>query len=344
MIKAGIVGATGYVGEELIRILLNHKGVEISALSSASHGGEDIADIYPNLKNIISMCCTSDEEVVSKSDVVFTSLPYGLSEKIAEKCAEENKVCIDLGADFRLKNENDYTKWYGKNYEYPKLHENSVYGLPEVYRSKIKNSHIIGNPGCYPTSIILGLMPALKEDIVDVKTIIIDSKSGVTGSGKSLRESSHFPECNENLGPYKIAQHRHTPEIEQVLGDISEKNINITFVPYLIPVNRGILSTIYCSLNKEISIAEIHNIYDKYYCNEKFVRVLELGKTACIRNVKFSNYCDISLHKDDRTGRLIIVSTIDNMTKGSAGQAVQNMNIVLGFAEDEGLNLIPPAF
>lgn len=340
----GIVGATGYAGVELVRLLLNHKKVEIAALSSVSYSGENIADVYGNLKGRISLICSSIEDVVEHSRVVFTSLPHGLSEDISEKCIQNNKICIDLGADFRLEKEEEYKEWYGKDFSKPYLHKLCAYGLPEMYREKIKTAPIIANPGCYPTSILLALMPALKEKILDTHGIIIDSKSGVTGAGRSLALGSHFPECNDSVSPYKIGAHRHIPEIEQVLSHMAEETVNITFVPHLLPINRGILSTIYCSLNEDLDIKQIHEIYKQHYEKESFVRVLDIGSAASIKNVKYSNYCDISLHKDTRTGKLIIVSALDNMVKGSAGQAIQNMNIVLGFKEQEGLDYIPPAF
>ena len=344
MVKVGIIGSTGYVGAELIRLLLNHKKVELSAISSNSFEGQHIENIYGNLKKALSLKCTAAEEVVSSSDVIFTALPHGLSEEIAEKCFQENKVCIDLGADFRLQDENEYSKWYGKAFSKPHIHPLSVYGLPELNRNMIKSSHLIANPSCYPTSIELALMPALKEKFIDTDGIIIDSKSGTTGAGRGLSQTTHFPECNENILPYKINEHRHLPEIQQILSEMAGTCIKVTFVPHLLPVNRGILSTIYCSLNGAQHADKIYEIYKKYYEKESFVRVLNVGETASIRNVKYSNFCDISLHMQDESNRLIIVSAIDNMVKGAAGQAIQNMNIVLGFDEKDGLEFIPPAF
>lgn len=344
MKSIGIVGATGYVGAELIRLLLNHNKVKLTSISSVSYKGEDIANVYNNLKKSISLNLTSESEVVKNSEIIFICLPTGLSEDIAEKCINDNKICIDLGADFRLDKEEDYREWYGEGFKKPHLHSLSCYGLPELYRDKIKSSNIIANPGCFPTSVNLGLMPALKEKLISSQNIIIDSKSGITGSGRALSLASHFAEVSGNFSPYKVAQHRHIPEIEQILSDIAKENIIITFVPHILPINRGILSTIYSSLNVEMTIKEIHEIYREYYKNEKFIRVLDIGNIANIKNVKYSNYCDISLHKDSRTNKLIIVSAIDNMVKGSAGQAIQNMNIVLGLSEEDGLEYIPPAF
>lgn len=344
MVTVGIIGATGYVGVELLRLLINHKKIKVASISSTSFEGESIEKVYANMRKSTTLECTSPDEVLAASQVVFAALPHGLSEDIAEKCVKSNKVCIDLGADFRLESEKEYIRWYGKSFDKPSIHPLSIYGLPELNREKIRHLPIIANPGCYPTSIELGLMPALKEKLIDTKGIIIDSKSGVTGAGRTLSESSHFPACNENINPYKIGTHRHTPEIEQTLSKIAGESVSITFVPHLIPVNRGILSTIYCSMDKAYDIEKIHEIYFNYYKNEPFVRVLDIGSVACLRNIKYSNFCDISIHTDDRTNKLIIASALDNMVKGAAGQAIQNMNIALGFKETEGLEYIPPAF
>lgn len=343
-VKVGIIGATGYAGAELLRILYNHKFVEISGISSVSFEGKNLNEVYPNFYHIIEEKLTDEDKVIEGSDVVFASLPHGLSEAISKKCIEKDVKVIDLGADFRLSDEEDYKYWYGKDYLHKELHALSVYSIPELHRNEIgEGRKIIANPGCYPTSIALGLAPLLVNRLAETENIIIDSKSGVTGAGRSLSQSSHYPECNENFSAYKVASHRHTPEIEETLSKLAKEKITVTFVPHLLPVNRGILSTIYVKY-KGINIDEIYDIYNEFYKNEKFVRVLEKGNTACIRNVKFSNYCDISLHIDKRTDRIIVVSCIDNMVKGAAGQAIQNMNILFGFKEEEGLDVIAPAF
>ncbi|MHC1694507.1 MAG: N-acetyl-gamma-glutamyl-phosphate reductase [Eubacteriales bacterium] len=344
MLKAGIIGATGYAGEELVRLLLSHPAVEIAGISSVSFEGQDIRDIYPSLARTSVSTLVSADEVIASSQVVFASLPHGLSEEFAEKTLRYNGVFIDLGADFRLRDKVSYEKWYGKRYEKEELHARSCYALPELNRDIIKNYDIIGNPGCYPTSVALGLMPALRRGLISTDGIIVDSKSGVTGAGRALTQNTHYPDTNEAFAAYKAGAHRHTPEIEQTLGDIAGRDIRITFVPHLLPVNRGIESTIYCKASDGVSLVTLREAYTEAYRDEYFVRVMKDGEYANIRNVRMSNFCDISLHADMRTGTFIICSCIDNMVKGAAGQAIQNMNIRFGLDEREGLRYIPPAF
>lgn len=341
--KVGVIGATGYAGAELVRLLLMHPYAKISAISSVSYKGQTLSQIYPGMTDLCDDILNDEQYVIDNSDVIFASLPHGLSEEIALKCYERNKLFIDLGADFRLFDEEEYKIWYGNEYKQKNLHKNAVYSIPELNRSELKNVKIIANPGCYPTSAALAIVPALKAGIINYSNIIIDSKSGATGAGRGLSLETHFPECNEAFAPYKIATHRHTPEIEQTLSMYSNKKIIITFVPHLLPINRGILTTIYANLSKEIKIEEIIELYKDFYANEKFVRVMNLGQTANVKYVRYSNYCNISLHKDERTNRLIIVSAIDNMVKGAAGQAIQNMNIAMDIAEDAGLCYVPPS-
>lgn len=344
MIKVGIVGATGYAGVELVRLLQSHPEVAVTGVSSVSYEGKSISEIYPNLYGICDDKLESEQALIDKCDVIFASLPHGLSEKLAKKCVEKGVKLIDLGADFRLDSAEEYTKWYGKTYEEKELHEKSVYVIPELMRDNYTGQPVIGNPGCYPTSIALGLAPLMKCGIVKDDGIVIDSKSGVTGAGRGLADNTHYPNCNEAFSPYKVAVHRHTPEIEQTLSKLAGKKVNVTFVPHLLPVNRGIISTMYASLTQAVSAEELHKLYVDFYAREKFVRVLPLGKVANLRDVKLSNYCDISVHADEHTGRAVIVSAIDNMVKGAAGQAIQNMNIMFGLKEDCGLDFVPPAF
>lgn len=343
-IKASIIGATGYAGVELFRLLYNHPFVDIAGVSSVSFENMNINQIYPSLINIDNYILLNQDDIIEKADVVFAALPHGLSEDLAQKTISQNKVFIDLGADFRLQDESVYEKWYGKPYKYKDLHDLSVYGLPELNREVIKNKNLIANPGCYPTSVSLGLMPLLKMKYISKDNIICDCKSGTTGAGRGLAQNVHFPECNEAFSPYKIGNHRHVPEIEETLSYIYKDKINVTFVPHLLPVNRGILSTMYCNRQTDLSLQKIHELYKEHYKDEFFVRVLPLGETSNIRNVKLSNFCDISIHEDKHTDKIIIVSAIDNMVKGASGQAIQNMNIRFGLEENCGIDALPAAF
>ncbi len=344
MIKAGIIGATGYAGVELVRILLRHPNVTLAAVSSVSFEGKPISDIYPSLKEICDMTCTSAEDVVNASDVIFAALPHGLSQDTAKACADAGKKFIDLGADFRLDDADAYESWYQSEYRYDELHKKAVYGLCECFRDDIAKTDIIGNPGCYPTSVALGLAPALKNKLVSPVGIVVDSKSGTTGAGRKPTQTTHFPDCADAFSAYKVASHRHTPEIEQTLSKLAGEKATITFVPHLLPVNRGILSTIYARLNDDVTEEQLREAYESFYKNERFVRVMPKGQAVNIRHVQCSNYCDIQLYIDKHTRLLVVTSVIDNMVKGAAGQAIQNMNILCGLAEDAGLDMIPIAF
>lgn len=343
MLKTGIIGATGYAGIELVRLLLSHPQAEVAAVSSVSFEGKPISSVYPILSGIYEEALTDSDSVIEKCDVIFASLPHGHSQEIAGKCAAAGKLFIDLGADFRLESAEEYQKWYGCEYTHLNLHEEAVYGLCELNYEEIQSAKIIGNPGCYPTSVALGLYPALINRCVNTSGIIIDSKSGVTGAGRSMTQNTHYPELNESFYAYKAGAHRHTPEIEQTLSQMAGEPIKITFVPHLLPVNRGILSTMYLKKRSK-SLSEVHSLYTEFYEDTPFVRVLPLGSYADIKTVKYSNYCDISLHEDAHTDTIIICSAIDNMVKGAAGQAIQNMNIACGLDETTGLKMIPPAF
>lgn len=343
-IRAGIIGATGYAGVELVRILLRHPHAEIAAISSVSFEGQPLWSVYPALHAICDLTCETAEAVIQKSDVVFAALPHGLSQQIAAKCIQAGKAFVDLGADFRLEDPEQYRQWYGCEVEYPELHELAVYGLPELFRKEIAATRIVGNPGCYPTSIALGLAPALQNGWIESKGIVIDSKSGTTGAGRKPTQTTHFPDCNEHFTAYKVACHRHTPEIEQTLSKVAGQPVSVTFVPHLLPVNRGILSTIYAKLTADLSLDQIRQGYREFYQQEPFVRVLPEGVGVDIAHVRGSNYCDIQVYSDPHTGLLIITSAIDNMVKGAAGQAVQNMNLMFGLEETAGLDMIPLSF
>lgn len=344
MFKVGIVGATGYVGVELLRLLLNHDKVTVTAISSSTFKDEEISSVYKSFFNKTTLVCEDKSEVIEKSDIIFTALPHGLSEEIADEAISKNKKVIDLGADFRLECEDSYEEWYGKKFTCKTIHKDSIYGLPEFNGSKVKEYNIVANPGCYPTSISLGLMPLLKNKLINTQNIICDSKSGITGAGRGLSLKTHFSEANENFAAYGIGSHRHTPEIEQTLSYMANENVEVTFTPHLLPINRGILSTIYCEPKDQLTLEKIHEIYKNQYENEEFVHVLPLGQTAEIKHVKYTNNCHISIHQNYRKNKIIIVSVIDNMVKGAAGQAIQNMNLLLGFPENTGLKLIAPSF
>ena len=344
MIQAGIIGATGYAGVELVRILLRHPQVKLAAVSSVSFEGKALEEVYPNLLGLCGLKCVSAEEAVEKSDVIFAALPHGLSQETAAACAAAGKKFIDLGADFRLDDPEDYRKWYGCEVLYPELHERAVYGLPELFREDVKKTDIIGNPGCYPTSVALGLAPALRAGMIETQGIVVDAKSGTTGAGRKPAQNTHFPDCNEAFSAYKVASHRHTPEIEQTLSVLAGEKATITFVPHLLPVNRGILSTIYARLKSGVTLEQVRAAYERAYADEVFVRLMPEGAAVNISHVRCSNFCDIQLYADEHTGLLIVTSVIDNMVKGAAGQAVQNMNLLFGLEETAGLDMIPPAF
>lgn len=342
-IKVGVVGATGYAGVELVRLLQEHPSVDLARVSSVSFHGQDIAKIYPGLQASGKLILDDGpEQMLNSCEVIFASLPHGLSQELAKASIDRGIIFIDLGADFRLEDENDYAKWYGGTYLDPELHKQAVYGLCELFREDIKKATLIANPGCYPTSAALGLSPALTAGLIEPKGIVIDAKSGVTGAGRGLTQNTHFPECNEAFSAYKAGGHRHRPEIEQTLSKLSGQEIAVTFTPHLLPINRGILSTMYCDLLSDMGT--VRQAYREAYNNEPFVHLLEDGEYANTKNVRLSNCCHISLHQDEHTGKLIICSAIDNMVKGAAGQAIQNMNLVFGLEEAEGLSAIAPAF
>ena len=348
MIKVGIIGATGYAGGELVRILAGHKDAEIVWYGSRSYIDKKYAEVYQNMFEIVEDNCLDDnmEELASKVDVIFTATPQGfLAGVLTEEILSKVKI-IDLSADFRIKDVKTYEKWYKIEHKSPQFIEEAVYGLCEINRDKVKGARLIANPGCYTTCSILTAYPLVKEGLIDPDTLIIDAKSGTSGAGRGAKLPNLFCEVNENMKAYGVTNHRHTPEIEEQLGYAAGKEIMVNFTPHLVPMNRGILATEYAALNKKAdgtlpTYGEVKAIYDKYYKNEKFVRVLEKDVCPETKWVEGSNYVDVNFKIDERTGRIVMMGALDNLVKGAAGQAVQNMNLLFGFDEAEGLNLVP---
>jgi N-acetyl-gamma-glutamyl-phosphate reductase len=338
-LKIAIVGSSGYTGGELYRLLLHHRHAAVAAVTSEKSAGQPISSIFPQLSGLTDLVCESlnPEVIARKADFVFLALPHVTAQEAAFRFQQLGKKVVDLSADYRLTDPALYEKWYEHCHQYPDLLKSAVYGLPELHREKIKKAALVANPGCYPTSAILGLAPLVKKGSIDLTTIIIDSKSGVSGAGRSPSLAHHYPEVNEGLMAYKIGTHRHTPEIEQELGALAGKAVTISFTPHLIPMNRGILTTIYASLNPAADTGRLHSLYRDFYRNEPFIRVLPAGQFPNVRNVRGSNFCDIGIYADPRTGRAVVVTVIDNLVKGASGQAIQNMNLMMGFDETEGL-------
>ena len=369
---AGVIGAAGYAGAELTRLLAGHPEIDGLLPASVSFEGERIESVYPHFSGEVSARLLKPEEAAAGADVVFAALPHGVGESYALSCVERGVPFIDLSADFRFDgDEAAFSAWYGKPYRYPELRKRSVYGLPELNRSRIRELAaagpvIIGNPGCYPTGASLGAFPALAKGLAASGTIIVDAASGVTGGGREPSRSFHYPECADSFAPYKVGGHRHTPEIARNFAAMAagQDRPALIFTPHLAPMNRGILSTIYIPLraewrpasgaaqeavlppSKEVEeqAAAIRRLYADFYKDEPFIRVLPEGLAAATNRVRLSNYCDISVHLDQSGSTLIIVSAIDNMVKGAAGQAVQNMNVIFGFDEKAGLGNVPSLF
>ena len=340
-INIGILGGTGYVGIELVRLLCRHENANITRIISQSFAGKAVSEVYPNLKGICDVVCTTldIDDIAANCDVVFTALPHGASKELIPALFAKNIKIIDMSGDYRYDDEMVYEKWYGEPHTSPELLKQSNYGLCEIHREKIRHTKLVGNPGCYTTCSILALAPAITNGIIDINSIIIDAKSGVTGAGRSTALDFSFCESTETAKAYKIATHRHTSEIEQELSILAGEEIQLSFTPHLIPMKRGILATSYANLTKSITAEEVCDIYKKYYENEFFVRVCEIGVLPEVKNVAGSNFVDIGIAVDERLNRLVVVSCIDNLIKGAAGQAVQNMNIMFGFEEHMGLNM-----
>ena len=349
MIRVGIIGATGYAGGELVRILLNHKDAKIVWYGSRSYIDKKYYQVYQNMFQLVEDICKDDnlEELANQVDVIFTATPQGfLAGLLTEEILSQVKI-VDLSADYRIKDVATYEKWYGIEHKSPQFIEEAVYGLCEINRDKItEKTRLVANPGCYTTCSILTAYPMVKEGMIDVNTLIVDAKSGTSGAGRGAKVPNLFCEVNENMKAYGVASHRHTPEIEEQLGYAGNCQVTINFTPHLVPMNRGILAPEYATLKRKPdgtlpTYEEVKAVYDKYYANEKFVRVLDKGSCPETKWVEGSNYVDINFVIDERTGQIIMMGALDNLVKGAAGQAVQNMNLLFGLPESEGLELVP---
>ena len=343
MIKAGIIGSTGYAGNEIVRLLLGHKEVKIVWYGSRSYIDKKYAEVYQNFFEIVDDKCLDDnmEELADMVDVIFTATPQGLCASLVNDDILSKVKIIDLSADFRIKDVSVYEQWYGIEHKSPQYIDEAVYGLCEINREKIKGKRLVANPGCYTTCSILSLYPAVKEGIIDPHSIIIDAKSGTSGAGRGAKVNNLYCEVNESIKAYGVGTHRHTPEIEEQLGYACGEDIRLIFTPHLVPMNRGILVTAYANLKKDVTEEEVRAAYNKYYANEQFVRVLDSGVCPETRWVEGSNYVDVNFKIEPRTNRLIVMGALDNLVKGAAGQAVQNMNIIFGLEETEGLLAAP---
>ncbi|ROR30571.1 N-acetyl-gamma-glutamyl-phosphate reductase [Mobilisporobacter senegalensis] len=343
MINVGIIGSTGYAGGELVRLLLQREDIVIKWFGSKSYIDKRYSDIFQNMFQLVDNICMDDNmgELANQVDVIFTATPQGFCASLLNEDILGKTKIIDLSADYRIKDVNIYEEWYGIKHESPQFIQEAVYGLCEINRDQIKSARIIANPGCYPTCSTLAIYPLIKEGIIDAGSIIIDAKSGTSGAGRGAKVGNLYCEVNESIKAYGVSNHRHTPEIEEQLSLVSGGEIKINFTPHLVPMNRGILITAYGNLQRVVSYEEIKGIYDKYYKNEYFVRVLEKGVCPETKWVEGSNYVDVNFQIDPRTNRIIMMGAMDNLVKGAAGQAIQNMNIMFGLEENKGLKLVP---
>jgi N-acetyl-gamma-glutamyl-phosphate reductase len=342
MIRVGIIGASGYTGIELARILCNHPEVDLALATSRQYAGQQLARAFPNLAGRIEIVCSAPDEddLPDQADFFFTAVPHKTAMAVVPVLLAAGRKVVDLSADFRFRSAATYEQWYQPHTAQEYLEE-AVYGLPEIYRDRIRTARLVANPGCYPTSVILGLAPLLAAGVIDPHTIVVDSKSGASGAGRTAQTTTLFCEITEGFRAYKVGSHRHTPEMEQEISSLCGQQVTITFTPHLLPISRGILSTIYASLQTRQPEAEIRALYERYFNDEKFVRIGRPGTLPAPQFVRGSNFCDINFKVDERNGRIVVLSTIDNLVKGAAGQAVQNMNIMCGFPETRGLETLP---
>ena len=342
MLKVFICGGSGFTGGELLRILSGHPRVVVTGVTSERSAGKTVADLFPYLYKCSKLVYEPlrKENILRKADLFFLALPHGESQEAVDFFAGQGKMVIDLSADYRLKDATTYEVWYKVPHRFHGMLKKAVYGMPEIYRSRIRKAKVIANPGCYPTSAILGLLPAVKNRLVDIGSIVIDSKSGTSGAGRRADISVSYCEVNEGFKAYAVGTHRHTPEIEQELSLICGRDITVNFTPHLLPVDRGILTSIYTRLLKKMPVAEIMKAYHDTYKKEPFIRVLEYGRYPNIKNVRGTNFCEIGLKLNERTNSLIVIAVIDNLVKGASGQAVHNMNIMAGFDEKTALDTL----
>lgn len=342
MIRVAIVGASGYTGVELTRILSRHPEVELVCVTSRQHAGKELAEVFPNLRGVTDLRCedVSAEQLAGRADCIFTAVPHQTAMNLVPLFLEAGCKVVDLSADFRIHDAAVYEQWYQAHTAAHLLQE-AVYGLPELHRTAIAESRLVANPGCYPTSAILGLAPLLREGLVDPSSLIVDSKSGTSGAGRGALVGSLFCEVADGFRAYKVGEHRHTPEIEQELSLLCKSEVKISFTPHLVPMSRGILSTVYAKVATAMDQKTLHTLYRSFYKDEYFVRVLPDGSVPATQFVRGSNFCDIGCKYDLRTGRVVVIAAIDNLVKGAAGQAVQNMNLMYGLNERIGLQHVP---
>lgn len=338
MLRVGVIGATGYTGEEVVRILAGHKDVRITVLQAVIEKEEPISSMLPSLKGKIDLMCEkpNTEKAIKEADLIFLALPHTVSMMLAPKFLAAEKKVIDLSADYRL-DVKKYEKWYGTKHKDPANIEKAVYGMPELFRDKVKTAKFIANPGCYPTSVILSVAPLLEKGLIHPDCIICDSKSGITGAGRSPGWNLENPDIKGNFKAYKVHKHQHSPEMEQILSEISKKKVGVVFVPHLLPLERGILSTIYMRTKEKLTYEKVNKVYEEKYENCPFVRIKEKGEFPQLKEVAFTNFFDLGLAVDTAGKLIVAVAAIDNLLKGAAGQAVQNMNVMYGFDEKEGL-------
>ena len=342
MIRVGIIGASGYTGAELVRLLVNHPGVELTLATSRQYAGKPLAAVFPHLAGRTELVCEnlSGLEAAGRADLFFTAVPHQTAMNVVPELLAAGAKVVDLSADFRLHDQGVYEEWY-QAHSAPELLAEAAYGLPELHRSAIAKARLVANPGCYPTSVLLALAPLLKAGCLDPDSLIIDAKSGTSGAGRAAQTGTMYCEVTDGFRAYKVGAHRHTPEIEQELGKLCDREMTVSFTPHLVPMSRGMLSTIYADLRGNYEQIEVERMVADFYRDEPFVRLLTAGQLPATQYVRGSNYCDLALRVDRRTGRLVMLSAIDNLVKGAAGQAVQNMNLLCGLPEGQGLEIVP---